>query len=82
MSISFKLTLKFTARSFRRRVNGKGTNEWRTIDSPFVEYLVKLKSPLNIVKSNFDTVFGQLNGNMKASVGLESVFQAQETSLK
>ena len=83
MTIAFKLNLRFTVRSFRRRMNGEGTNAWRTMDDAFVKHLVKLqKFPGDIVRSGYDAVYGQIKGHMKASVGLESVFMATETDLK
>ena len=52
------------------------------MDKEFVKYLMaKRKYPGSITKTTFDTVFGQITGVMRASVGLESVFVAKETKL-
>ena len=82
IQIQFKLKLKFRARSFRRSVTGDGRNEWRYMDSQFVEHLMgEHNFKGNILKTTYDSVYGELSGFLRASVGLESVFIAKEVEL-
>jgi hypothetical protein len=82
MTVPFKLNIKFTANSWRRKTDGKGTNEWRTLDSPVVEHLMKINNfPGKIIRRGYDAVYGQITGSLKASVGLESVFSSKEINL-
>jgi hypothetical protein len=82
ITVPFKLNIKFTANSWRRKMDGKGTNEWRTLDSPVVEYLMGINEfPGKIIKRDFDAVYGQITCSLRASVGLESVFSSKEINL-
>ncbi len=82
MTVPFKLNIKFTANSWRRKTDGKGTNEWRTLDSPVVEHLMNINNfPGKIIRRGYDAVYGQITGSLKASVGLESVFSSKEINL-
>jgi hypothetical protein len=63
-------------------MDGKGSNEWLTLDSPVVEYLMKINEfPGKIISKNFDAVYGQTTGSLRASVGLESVFSSKKINL-
>jgi len=83
LTVPFKLNIRFTAHSWRRKTDGKGTNEWRTVDADVVEYLMKVHHfPGRILRKDYDSVIGQITGSMTASVGMESVFSSQEINLK
>jgi hypothetical protein len=83
ITVPFKLNIKFTAKSWRRSTDGKGTNEWRTLDSPVVEYLLSnINFPGEVIRKSPDAVYGQITGSLKATVGLESVFSSKEINLE
>lgn len=60
MTVSFKLNIKFTANSFRRITKtGKGTNEWITLDSEVIHYLMKIHGFSGIImRTDFDAIYG------------------------
>lgn len=63
-------------------MTGDGANSWRTVDAEFVEYLMdKHKFKGDILKTIYDSVYGQISGYMRASVGLESVFISKRIEL-
>ena len=69
-------------KSFRRQSDGSTANFWRTMDSEFVKYVMKRHGfNGNVRKELFDTVYGDISGYLRASVGLESVFMAKEQKL-
>ncbi len=79
ITVPFKPNIKFTANSYRRKTDGKGTNEWRTLDSDVVKYFMKKHGFPGIIKrETSDAVYGQVTGSITASVGLESVFSSKE----
>ena len=77
------MTLKFTVKSFRRQSDGSTANFWRTMDSEFVKYVMTRHGfNGNVRKELFDTVYGDISGYLRASVGLESVVYGQRTEIK
>ena len=77
------MTLKFTVKSLRRQSDGSVANFWRTMDKEFVEFIVKKYDFNGEIRSElYDTVFGVISGQLRASVGLDSVFIAKEDKIK
>ena len=79
----FNMTLKFTVKSFRRQSDGSVANFWQTMDKEFVEFVVNKYDFNGEIRSElYDTVFGVISGQLRASVGLDSVFIAKEDKIK
>jgi hypothetical protein len=79
MKMNFKINLKFTAKSYRRKMDKRGTNSWRSVDADGIEYMLKLRNfPGRIIRKHTDVVIGQIDGKFTGSFGLESVFSSKE----
>lgn len=77
LKIPFRLNVKLSIKTSRRRMDGKGTNEIRNADYVVTEnYLKQLDFPGIIAERSYDFVIAQIPGTLTASLGLDSVFKA------
>ena len=83
IQIPVNITLKFNVMSFRRQIDGSVSNFWRTMDSEFVKFIIKkYEFNGNFENELYDTIFGVISSQLRASVGLDSVFMAKEEKIK
>ena len=78
IEIPVNITLKIKVLSFRRQRDGSTSNFWRTMDSEFVKFMIEKYKFEGYVSTQLnDTIFGVISSKLRASVGLDSIFIAE-----
>ena len=83
LRIPFNMSLKFSVESYRRADDGSVNNPWSTLDRDVVMYFMQQYNfhgdIVDVTKP--DSVLAKVTGSFTGSMGLESVFVAQERPL-